>query len=366
MANQLHLEIMQLAAFNEDGFDMYRVPGMIVTGNKVVLAYCDGRRQVSGQPLQTLFMFRSEDGGQNFSQRTALIEGVAGEQIHNPLMIAGRGAEVHFFWNLSYSRFFYRKSDDAGLTWGPIRELTGLFSGYQSEYPWNAGAYAPGHGIMLRSGRLLVPAWLSTGGSAHQPARFTCIYSDDNGNSWQRGHLLGDSDDGNVRNLTEGAIAELSNGQVAATLRHGNFLSHKRAFAVGDGGIAWGQPFFHEDLPDPICAGSLCRLDFKDNILLFSNCAWEDQKALAAIKNGSNIRWSTDARQNLTIRVSRDDGRTWSDGALLEKYGGYSDLAASPDGKNIFCFYESGWIDGSCILNRRLLLARFNLEWLEK
>jgi len=366
MEDHLHLDVQQIAASQENGYDMYRVPGLIITESGVLLLYCDGRRKVLDQPVQSLLMFRSEDNGRCFSETRTMVEGQINEQVHNPMMIAGHDAEVHFFWNISYSRFFYRRSIDAGLTWGETVELTDILAGFRPEYPWNSGAYASGHGIMMRNGRLVAPIWLSTGGSAHRPAHFGCLFSNDNGCSWQRGELLQDNETAGVCNLTEGSIAELDNNQIIATLRHGEYRIRKRAFVLGAGGMTWGQPFFNKNLADPICAGSLCRFDNADPILIFSNCAWEDPAGLEAMKQDKSIRWSKEARQNITIRVSRDEGLTWSDGALLEKYGGYSDLAVSHDKRMIFCFYESGWMDGNCFLNKRLLLARFNLAWIEK
>jgi sialidase-1 len=46
----------------------------------------------------------------------------------------------------------------------------------------------------------------------------------------------------------------------------------------------------------------------------------------------------------------------------IEKQGGYSDLAVSADQRTVFCFFESGWIDGDCIYNESLALARIAVE----
>ena len=60
-------------------------------------------------------------------------------------------------------------------------------------------------------------------------------------------------------------------------------------------------------------------------------------------------------RENLTIKLSRDDGQTWSLGRTLEAGpSAYSDLAVLPDG-TVLCFYESG---------NELRLARFSLSWI--
>lgn len=367
MDTEPYIEVQQLDEKEKNGYDMYRVPGIVVTETGTVLVYYDGRRKINGQPVQSLLMKRSTDQGKTWQQRLVLIEGKPGEQIHNALMIAGKNDEVHFFWNVSYTRCFYKKSYDAGLTWSDARELTSVFEEYRKVYPWVVFAVAPGHGIMLRSGRLMIPAWMSTS-TAHHPACFTCIYSDDDGQTWNCGAIFNDSKA--IDSPTEGAIAELEDGRVMATVRHGTAGIHKRAFTVGDGVSMWGPVYFHEDLPDPICAGSICRYCYKEQKgfdgLLFANCAWEDTAAIIAKQNGSDMKWSDDARRNLTIRLSEDGGYTWRYSSLLEPYGGYSDLAVSPDKQTIYCVYENGWIDGQCIFTKRISIARFNIAWLKR
>jgi sialidase-1 len=76
-------------------------------------------------------------------------------------------------------------------------------------------------------------------------------------------------------------------------------------------------------------------------------------------------------RQNLAVKLSHDDGRTWAATRSIEPGPcAYSDLAVLPDG-TLLCFYESGR-PGATRPNStrtdwpyaRLTLARFNLEWL--
>ena len=120
----------------------------------------------------------------------------------------------------------------------------------------------------------------------------------------------------------------------------------------GEDTIRWGEPWLNQELPDPICGGAL--LSLSDGKMAFVNCAYGDEPALERQKQGESVRWSLDARQKLTIRLSKDDGVTWNDGLMIAEEGGASDLA----GKDaIACFYEEGWQDGNCIFNQRLSLA---------
>ena len=84
--------------------------------------------------------------------------------------------------------------------------------------------------------------------------------------------------------------------------------------------------------------------------LLFSNPHNLERDA-----SGEEIPGRSAKRRNLSIKLSRDDGRSWPVNKTLEAgSGGYSDLAVLPDGA-VLCFYETG---------PYLRVARFNIEWL--
>jgi sialidase-1 len=123
-----------------------------------------------------------------------------------------------------------------------------------------------------------------------------------------------------------------------------------------DGAHQWSKPRFQEDLPDPICFASLVRLSTKKkggkSRILFSN-----PDNLTRADGRTNV--SKD-RRNLTISLSYDEGQSWPLRKSLEAgSAGYSDLAVSSDG-TIWDLYEAG----GTFPNERLVLARFNLDWL--
>lgn len=94
------------------------------------------------------------------------------------------------------------------------------------------------------------------------------------------------------------------------------------------------------------CQGSLLRYNWPDGKepgrLLFSNPA-------------------SPRRRDLTVRVSRDDGKTWLvSKTLREGPGAYSCLTVLPD-KSIGCLYECG----RTTPYEKICFARFSLEWLE-
>jgi sialidase-1 len=73
---------------------------------------------------------------------------------------------------------------------------------------------------------------------------------------------------------------------------------------------------------------------------------------------------ATRPRDDLQVRLSYDEGKTWPVGKLLlEGPAGYSDMAAGPDG-TVYILYEQQVADGSKERRRDLVLGRFGLEWL--
>ncbi|NWI20621.1 NEUR4 protein, partial [Crypturellus soui] len=94
------------------------------------------------------------------------------------------------------TRLCYVTSADQGVSWSKVTDLTQQVIG-RAIKDWATFALGPGHGIQLRSGRLLIPAY-----SYHidckecfgklcktTPHSFT-FYSDDHGQSWRFGEFI--------------------------------------------------------------------------------------------------------------------------------------------------------------------------------
>lgn len=360
------------------GYALYRIPGLLVTPKGSVLAWCEARkRPASDWGTIDIQLRRSIDGGKTFDQ-PRIIANVAGPKrknpaavaqqlgtddevtYNNPVLIADRkiGA-IHFLFCLEYMRCFYARSDDDGQTFSQPREITATFEGFRADYNWKVIATGPGHSIQLKSGRLLVPVWMSdgTGGHAHRPSVIATIYSDDAGRTWQRGEIA-------VPNTTEyvypseSVAAQLTDGRVLLNARteskpHRRFVTYSK-----DGARGWTKPVTHEELLEPICMASLIRLSDKPARLLFVN----PNNLTRA--NGKEEPGKSRDRRNVSVKLSYDEGRTWPVTKALEPGpSGYSDLAVGNDG-TIFCLYENGTKDGSNLYSAQLTLARFNLEWL--
>lgn len=357
---QPRLEMTELFEAGQDGYKIFRIPGVVVTAKGTVLAYCEARKTGSDWGEIDILLRRSTDGGKTWSAPARVAEMPADAQrnpvapkkvpaergitLNNPVAIADRNGAVHLLYCVEYARCFYRRSDDDGVTFSPAVEIMQAFERFRAAHDWKVLATGPGHGIQLKNGRLIVPVWLSlgTGANGHGDSRVATIYSDDAGKTWTAGDVLPAREDFESPNET--AAAELSDGRVMLNIRHPGKPPLFRgvttsATAIGE----WAPIRLDEALPEPVCMASLISLG--DRRLLFSNP-----------HNATNRD-----RKNLTIKLSEDDGATWPISRTLEPGpSAYSDLAVAADG-TIYCFFERGEKGPY----ERLTFARFNVKWIK-
>lgn len=96
---------------------------------------------------------------------------------------------------------------------------------------------------------------------------------------------------------------------------------------------------FDTELEDPTCFGALTLYDA--STLLFINAA------------------NQTSRENITIKISYDDGQTWPvQKTLVKEKGGYADIVVDSD-KTIYSFVEKPGKD-----TYSLYLYRYDLKWL--
>ena len=378
------LEKVDLFEADTDGYALYRIPGIVVTKQGTVLAYCEARRTgKSDWDTIDIMLRRSTDSGKTWSERqriadvpgpktknpVALAQNLANPDdvtYNNPVAIADRDGTVHFLYCLEYARCFYIRSDDDGLTWTAPVEITAAFEELRPQYDWKVLATGPAHGIQLSSGRLIVPIWISTGtgGHAHRPSVTSTLYSDDGGKSWQCGEIaVPNTDEWVFPNET--VIVERADGRVMLNVRSESHAHRRIVVISNDGASGWTQPKFDDALLEPICMASIVRYSRQPqhdkNRILFAN-----PHNLERADGKEKLGGSRD-RQNLSLKLSYDEGQTWPVNKPLEPgYSAYSDLAVLPDG-TVLCYYERGrrGRDGKKPTSYAgLTIARFNLEWL--
>lgn len=343
--------LTQVAVFRagEGGYHTYRIPALIATPKGTLLAFCEGRRNSAGDTgAVDVVLRRSFDNGNTWTPVTK-IAGMREDTVGNPTAVVERktGAILLLLtsnpgWATEQQvtggapgaerRVWISRSTDDGGTWTAPLDITA-----QVKRPdWRWYATGPGNGIQLRGGRLVVPCDHTAGGghSSHSHV----IYSDDRGATWKIGGVAGDQ-------TNESAVAELKDGSLLLNMRsyHGR---HRRAVQRSrDGGLSWSPLEFDEALIEPVCQASLIAAAppgrKSDGRLLFANPA-------------------ATTRTRMTVRLSEDDGRTWTASRVLyEGPSAYSSLA-TVGRLGLGLLYENG--DRQPY--ERITFARFDMPWI--
>lgn len=360
----------------QDGVHTSRIPGLARTNKGTLLAIFDARYD-SGRDLQghmDIGLHRSTDNGQSWeplqitmdmgewgglpqkfngvSDACVLVDKnsdaiyIAGLWMHGVINEQGRWLEglneQSDDWNHQWrnkgsqpgygvretSQFLIVKSTDDGKTWSEPINLTRMCK----KEDWWLWAPAPGNGITLADGTLVLP---TQGRDARGRSFSNITYSTDGGNTWKTSQAA-------YQGVTECAVVQLSDGQLMLNMRcsanKGKLGDDNgRAVAVTrDLGKSWSEhPSSFNALPEPVCMASLFRHDYKKrskprSMLLFSNPN------------------SKEFREHITVKISHDDGNSWpqADWILLDegRGRGYSCLT-TVDERHIGILYESSQAD---------------------
>jgi sialidase-1 len=365
-----------LRKHNDDGVHTYRIPGLTTTKKGTLLAVYDVRRK-SDSDLQgdiDIGLSRSADGGNTWEPMKIVLDRgtwgglpqkfngvsdpciltdlntgkvfVAALWMHGVLDKNGKWIEgltdQSTEWNHQWrnkgsqpgfgeketAQFLISQSRDDGKSWSAPINLTKMCK----QEKWWLFAPAPGHGITLSDGKLVFPA---QGRDETGKPFSTILRSSDHGKSWKVGQPAS-------RNTTENMAVQLSDGAIMLNIRDNRnqkdttATNGRAVFVTRDLGQTWQEhPSSHGALIEPVCMAGIHKHfytenDRKKSILLFSN---PDSKT---------------SRNNMTVKVSFDDGNSWpkEHRLLLDELrgNGYSCLT-SIDENNIGILYESSQAD---------------------
>lgn len=361
------LEKFDVFPANTNGIARYRIPGIVVTQKGTVLAYSEARRNSSSDWGEIeVHLRRSTDGGKTWdaakhiAHHGARLEGNphkkkdGGEKeqtVNNPVAIVDRDTgAIEFLYCINYARCYAMRSTDDGVTWSSPVDVTATFEPFRKHYDWKVIATGPGHGIQLKSGRLVVPIWLAYGKEGdHAPSAAATIYSDDHGKTWIAGDLAVPNNSV-FGNPNETMLAELSDGRVMLVTRSVSKPNRKIITLSPNGAASWSKPTFHDQLWEPICMASITAHPSQPGTLVYSN-----PHTLKLDADGKETPAGRGKRENLSIKLSRDEGKTWPVSKTLDAGpSAYSDLAVLPDG-TVLCLWET---------KNDIQCARFNLEWI--
>ena len=309
----------------------YRIPSLVTTLNGTLLAFVGGRFHRTDVTPNILYMRRSEDDGLTWGKAIAVLRDAQNGTEYGgaPLVDPATGV-VHlvftanvFAKRCSGCALHLTSSKDDGRTWSVPRPL-------DVRGPANAtwgGALASGIALTRgpHAGRLLV-ALRHDCGCGTLRASFV-VYSDDRGQTWKGGDelvLLPKYGGG----WTECQAAELKNGSVLLTSRNfygGTSGYGPRLFARSDdGGASWAANWSAVDLVDSYCEASLLG---------------DPDRGLLHFVNPSSHR-----RDNLSVHVSSDGGRTWPKSAVLYPNGAaYSDASWTRKRELAFLFERDNY-----------------------
>ena len=348
-----------------EGYHTFRIPALVTTPDGTLLAFVEGRKDNRHDPGEgqgdiDLVYKSSSDQGKTWSSLKILDDPGVKWAASNPTPVVdktnGRVWIVLNRWEPGFgtrlskagttnSQTWARHSDDNGKTWSSATDITTSARDFDD---WSAMFPGPGGAIQTLSGRLLVPAartldtskmWVSLGSGDKQVTsmRSYALYSDDHGETWQRGDLLHAFAD-------ECQFVELADGALMIDARQ-NYGDHRWVAISQDGGEQWSRPRAGQFLT-PV-ATSIERFTLKS--------AGDDR---------DRIVWTGPkgpGRQTLVVRVSYDEGQTFRNEKVI--YGGftaYSDISILKD-KTVGVLWERGVSKGYQFIT----FTRLDREFLE-
>ncbi|MFX1703967.1 sialidase family protein [Chitinophaga sp. CC14] len=331
-----------------DGYKTFRIPAIIALPDGDLLAFAEGR--VNGMDDFgdiDMVMKRSKDKGKTWSPMQ-VVAGADNLQLSNPAPVvdltdpAYPQGRIFLFYNTGTHRegdiikgkgikhCYYITSADGGRTWAAPVDITlqvhrpkqpDIDPAFNFAEDWRYYANTPGHVMQfpegIFKGRIFIAA-NHTAGKALPGARHYVAhgyYTDDHGKTFHLGNSI------NLPGSNESIAAPLSGNKLMMNSRNQAKDVKVRIVSISsDGGATWDTTYFDHQLVDAVCQGSILNIGTSKgkNILAFCNAA------------------DSLERDNLTLRISFDDGRTWKKSYVIYKgdgskkagygYAAYSDI----------------------------------------
>ena len=322
----------------DDGVSCYRIPAIVTAENGDLIAAIDERVLNCGDLNAcediNIVIRRSKDNGETWGEIETVVDFPLGKSASDPSMIVdGKTGDIFMFYNfmdlkkeLGIYYFHVVVSHNNGKTWSEPIDITDQIS--KPEWKKDFKFITSGRGIYTSDGKILHTLVNLKNG-------LRVFGSDDHGKSW---YVI----DTPVKPADESKIVELSDGRWMINSRvngHGKRHIH----ISSDKGVSWKS---HADLKliDPSCNGSIIRYSLKSD-------GYDKDRLLFSNANSSR------GRTNLTVRISYDEGETWSDGKVIfPGTSAYSSLTVLENG-DIAVFFEK---DG----HKANEVTVFSLEWL--
>lgn len=328
----------------------YRIPAIITADDGALVTLTDKRKFNSTDLPEDIDVLarRSTDGGLTWSDPVTVARGTGRNAgFGDAVLLKGKSGKLIAvyvggpgLWQSTPSnpiRTYVSTSSDHGKTWTTPRDITHQLFGADNSDPvrskWYASFCGAGHGLTMRSGRLMVVGTVreTTSTSLNNYA----YYSDNEGLTWNVSSRA-------IQGGDEAKVVELNNGDILMSSRtSGNRLWAKSS----DGGITWGSKNSWPDLWGNACNGDMIRFtSTKDG--------FSKNRILHTLPNASD-------RSNLTVFMSYDEGTSWPvKKTVCAGKSAYASLTILPDG-TIGVYSEE---DES--VPYKMYFLNFSLEWL--
>lgn len=302
----------------------FRIPALITAKNGDLIALADARYKNGADLIHVrdidIVMRRSRDNGKTWDPVKKIAAFGNGRPASDAsLVLHHKTGDIFCFYNYMDQdkskkefRLYVQRSSDHGKTWSRALDITDSLV----QPGWGKLDFkfiTSGRGCSTRDGKILHTL-------VHLKHGVFVIMSEDDGRTWKTLPTP-------VKPADESKIIELADGSWMINSRV-NGSGARWVHRSSDQGKTW-QSEKDMQLIDPSCNGAIVRYSStadgaSKNRLLFSNAN------------------SSAGRKNLTVKISYDEGRTWSEGKVVDPgNSAYSDMTVLADG-SIGILYEPG------------------------
>ena len=321
-----------------EGVSCFRIPSIVTAPNGDVVVAIDERVEncadLNANRDINIVVRRSSDNGKTWSDIETAVDFPFGQSASDPSMIVDKVTnEIFMFYNymdlVNENGVYYlqvTKSADNGKTWSKPVDITSQIT--KPEWRTDFKFITSGRGIQTRSGKLL-HTMVNLKNGLH------LFGSNDHGKTW---FFI----DTPINPADESKVIELADGtwMINSRIHHKGLRIVHTSTDEGKTWITREEP----QLIDPGNNASIIRYTsiedgYDKNRILFSNAKM------------------TKGRENMTVRISYDEGLTWSEGKTI--YTGsaaYSDLTILKNGDIGLFFEKEDYTEN--------VFASFSLEWL--
>jgi sialidase-1 len=335
----------------KEGHAIYRIPAIISIPNGDLLVFAEGR--VNGYDDFgdiNLVMKRSNDQGRTWSRIQTIVDYdllQAGNpapvvDLHDPaypdgvvylFYNSGNNHEYEIRMNQGVREVWMIRSVDLGTNWEDPVNITAQVHkpnnpdfnpSYMNPADWRHYANTPGHAFQFQKGKFKGRIYVAANHSEGNPQANSKDYqahgffTDDHGKSFKISESI------QFPGSNESIAAELPDDRMIMSIRNQRGDIRQRILAFSeDGGATWSEQYFEASLVDPVCQGSI--LSFED----------PSGKVILAHSNNAD----TENRNNLSLKLSYDQGKTWPKTTLIDgvknpgksAHTAYSDLVLLED-----------------------------------